>query len=237
MLWWRGESLEALLKAKSEQEIFDHVSRLAQQIGFEYCAYGIQVPVPVSRPGVTMLNNYSPKWQADYVARNYVQVDPTVQHALKSNLPVIWSNELFASVPEFWEEARRHGLHHGWAQSARDANGAVGLLTFARSAEALSSTELDQHQPAMVWLAHGVHAAMSRILVPRLAPETRSSLTAREKEVLRWTAEGKTAYEVAQILAVSERTIIFHINNVVQKLGASNKTHAAVKAMALGLLS
>jgi len=59
----------------------------------------------------------------------------------------------------------------------------------------------------------------------------------REKEVLRWTAEGKTAYEIGQILQVSERTVNFHINNVVNKLGASNKTQAAVKAATLGMLA
>jgi len=53
---------------------------------------------------------------------------------------------------------------------------------------------------------------------------------------LRWTAEGKTAYEISHILNVSERTVNFHVNNVVDKLGASNKTQAAVKAAILGML-
>jgi DNA-binding CsgD family transcriptional regulator len=77
---------------------------------------------------------------------------------------------------------------------------------------------------------------MSRFILPKLVPETLVIMTAREREVLRWTAEGKTAYEISRILTVSERTVNFHINNVVSKLGASNKTHAAVKAAALGML-
>jgi LuxR family transcriptional regulator, quorum-sensing system regulator SolR len=99
-----------------------------------------------------------------------------------------------------------------------------------------TDTELIANQAKMSWLVQYVHAAMARLLTPKLAPELRAMLTAREKEVLRWTAEGKTAYEISQILSVAERTVNFHVNNIVAKLGTSNKTQAAVKAAALGLL-
>lgn len=236
MEWWREDLLGSLLERESEHQLFDRAAGMAAAIGFEYCAYGIQIPVPISRPSVTMFSNYSRQWQSCYHERNYLHVDPTVRHALQSTLPVVWSNNLFASAQEMWEDAREHGLKFGWAQSSRDARGSVGLLTLARSTEQLSECELHANQPRMVWLTQCIHAAMSKRLTPRLAPETQVGITAREKEVLRWTAEGKTASEIAQILVVSERTINFHINNVVTKLGASNKTQAAVKATALGLL-
>jgi DNA-binding CsgD family transcriptional regulator len=194
------------------------------------------MPVPVSRPRVAMFNNYSPKWQQCYEARDYLRVDPTVQHALKSNLPVVWSNHLFGQAHDMWEDARGHGLCVGWAQAARDAAGAVGLLTLARGAEPLTGGELKANEAKMAWLAQYTHAAMSQLLTPKLAPETQAALTFREKEVLQWTAEGKTSYEISQILDVSEHTVNFHINNAVAKLGTSNKTQAAVKATALGML-
>lgn len=233
---WREDRFNALLDIGSEQELFSEIAQAARSLGFEYCAYGIQMPVPISRPNVAMFNNYSEQWQQCYNARGYLRVDPTVQHALRSTLPIVWSNRLFDSARDLWEEARGQGLRFGWAQASRDANGAVGLLTLARSADQLSARELSTNQAQMSWLAQYAHAAMSRILTPKLAPETRVALTAREKEVLRWTAEGKTAYEIAQILSVAERTVNFHVNNVVAKLGTSNKTQAAVKAAALGML-
>jgi LuxR family transcriptional regulator, quorum-sensing system regulator SolR len=233
---WREDRFNALLNIESEQDLFNHVAEMAKAMGFEYCAYGIQIPIPISRPSVVMFNNYSQEWQDCYQERNYLQVDPTVQHAHKSTLPVLWTNRLFEPVPHMWEEARSHGLQFGWAQASRDASGSVGLLTLARSAEQLTDSELYSNQARMVWLTQYVHAAMARLLIPRMAPEMHITLTAREKEVLRWTAEGKTAYETSQILAISERTINFHINNVISKLGASNKTQAAVKAVAMGML-
>ena len=233
---WREERLSALVGAKCEQELFGCVVELANAMGFEYCAYGVQMPIPISRPAVRMFNNYSEAWRDCYKQRGYLQVDPTVRHAMKSTLPVVWSDDLFEPAKEMWEEARAHGLQYGWAQASRDASGSVGMLTLARSAEQLGETELHAKQAEMVWLTQSVHASMARLLAPKLAPESTVVMTAREKEVLRWTAEGKTASEVAQILSVSERTINFHINNVVTKLGASNKTQAAVKAAALGML-
>lgn len=232
----REEHLNALLHVESEQDLFAQVASIAKEIGFEYCAYGIRMPVPVSRPRVAMFSNYSPQWQECYVSRGYLQIDPTVQHALRSLLPIVWSNHLFAQARDMWEEANSHGLRIGWAQAVRDANGGVGLLTLARSAEPLTPQELTASQANMAWLAQYAHAAMSQLLTPKLAPETKITLTSREKEVLCWTAEGKTAYEIAQILDVSERTVNFHINNAIAKLETSNKTQAAVKATALGML-
>jgi DNA-binding CsgD family transcriptional regulator len=233
---WREDHINALLGIQSEQELFDQVAAIAREMGFEYCAYGARMPVPISRPAFALFNNYSEEWQNCYQARGFIEVDPTVQHGLKSTLPIVWSHQVFETAPELWEEARAHGLCFGWAQATRDAKGAIGLLTLARSAEQLTEQDLLTNKYKMAWLTQVAHVGMSRLLTPKLVPESLVIMTAREKEVLRWTAEGKTAYEVGQILAVSERTVNFHINNVVTKLGASNKIQAAVKAASLGLL-
>ena len=61
-------------------------------------------------------------------------------------------------------------------------------------------------------------------------------LTDREVEILRWTAIGKTAWEIGSILKISERTVNFHLQNLMGKFGVHNKTHAAAKAMSIGLI-
>lgn len=230
------DCFDALASMKTEQDLFDQMAKMAQSLGFEYCAYGVRMPVPISQPKVAIFNNYPGEWQKCYRERNYLQIDPTVQHALRSNIPLIWSPEVFAPAPEMWEEARGHGLHAGWAQASRDGSGSVGLLTLARGDTPISAAELRANQARMSWLAQYGHAAMAQVLAPKLAPELAASLTLREREILKWTAEGKTCFEVAQILSISERTVNFHVTNVMAKLGCTNKTQAAVKAAALGLL-
>jgi len=61
-------------------------------------------------------------------------------------------------------------------------------------------------------------------------------LTERERDCLKWTADGKTAWEIGQILRIAERTAIFHINKATQKLNAVNKTQATARAIVLKLI-
>lgn len=61
-------------------------------------------------------------------------------------------------------------------------------------------------------------------------------LTPREQETLWLAAAGMSSKEMARALKVSDRTVEFHMRNVATKLGASNKTHAVAKAIAMGLI-
>lgn len=61
-------------------------------------------------------------------------------------------------------------------------------------------------------------------------------LSEREKACLKWTACGKSSWEIGQILSISENTVVFHIKNAMRKLGVRTRTLAAVKAIQLGLI-
>ena len=73
------------------------------------------------------------------------------------------------------------------------------------------------------------------------ASEVRDSgvpeLSDRERQVLRWTAAGKTSSETGAILGISARTVNYHMTSILLKLNAVNKTQAVVKAVTLDLLS
>ncbi len=60
-------------------------------------------------------------------------------------------------------------------------------------------------------------------------------LTEREIEILKWTAAGKSADDIALILSMKKRTVHFHVANAVQKMGVSNKTAAVVQAALSGM--
>lgn len=62
-----------------------------------------------------------------------------------------------------------------------------------------------------------------------------SALTKREIEILKWSAKGKTANDIAIILRLKERTIHFHIASAIHKMGVCNKTAAAVQAALSGV--
>ncbi len=236
MVDWQEEQTEALMSAESDRTFFATLSRAAAELGFEYCAYGMRMPLPLSNPKMYMLNNYSSSWQERYASANYVAVDPTVAHGLQSILPLVWSDHLFQSCPGFWDDARDHGLRVGWAQSSYDAKGVGGLLTLARSSGPLSATELRDNSLKMSWLAQAAHEGLARLVAARNPHAAPIALTMREIEVLRWSADGKTSSEVGEIMNISERTVNFHVNNALEKLGATNKTAGVIKAAMLRLL-
>ena len=65
---------------------------------------------------------------------------------------------------------------------------------------------------------------------------THANLTEREYEVLKLVVDGKSNYEIAQILKISEHTSKAHVCNIIQKLVVDDRTQAAVKAIKEGLV-
>ena len=61
-------------------------------------------------------------------------------------------------------------------------------------------------------------------------------ITPREREVLRWSAAGKSYWEIAVILGISERTVRFFMSNARQKLNVVSNTQAVAEAVWRGLI-
>ena len=61
------------------------------------------------------------------------------------------------------------------------------------------------------------------------------SLTQREIQLLQLVAEGMSNKAVAQALSISENTVKYHMKNILQKLGAQNRTEAVTLAIRTGL--
>jgi LuxR family transcriptional regulator, quorum-sensing system regulator BjaR1 len=57
------------------------------------------------------------------------------------------------------------------------------------------------------------------------------TLTPREREVLAWVAQGKSAWEIGKILDIAKRTVDEHVQTAVRKLGAANRTQAIALAL------
>ena len=65
--------------------------------------------------------------------------------------------------------------------------------------------------------------------------EQHANLTQREYEVLKLIVDGKSNYEIAETLTISEHTAKAHVCNIIQKLVVDDRTQAAVKALKEGL--
>jgi len=66
--------------------------------------------------------------------------------------------------------------------------------------------------------------------------EAKATLSDREKDCLKWTANGKTSGEIASILSLSEHTVNHYLMNATRKLQAVTRTQAVVNAMRIGMI-
>jgi DNA-binding NarL/FixJ family response regulator len=71
---------------------------------------------------------------------------------------------------------------------------------------------------------------------PRQEELPAARLSPREREVLKLLAQGQTNREIARNLTVSVSTVKIHVEHILAKLGVSDRTQAAVRAIELGLL-
>ena len=109
------------------------------------------------------------------------------------------------------------------------------MLNVATGHAHVSTTEHAVQQVQL--LSYTLHESMKRMHAHHLSESARTSrLSPRELECLQWTAIGKTAWEISQIVGITESTVSFHIRNTISKLNASNRSHAVAVAMEQSLL-
>lgn len=235
---WREDCLDRLTStAGSAANVLHEASTIVGRLGFEYCSYVLRTPFPLSQPSVTWGSNYPARWLDRYFSHDYLAIDPLVRKVSQEALPVVWTDDLFTSQPAFWEDARAHGIRHGWALATRGKHMTSGLLSLARSHQAVTQSELSETEFKLVWLSHVIHGLIATMELRKLMPEPVRELTPRECEILRWCSAGKTADEIGKVLGISERTVNFHITNSLAKLKVANKTQAVAKALLLDMIS
>ena len=64
-----------------------------------------------------------------------------------------------------------------------------------------------------------------------------AALSPRERECLQLAAKGLSSSQIAEALAIGERTVHFHVGNLLSKLGVANRHEAIAKAVSTGLIS
>jgi len=87
-------------------------------------------------------------------------------------------------------------------------------------------------------VARKVLAQFARMAPPTRPPDSglAEPLSDREREILRLLAQGLSNGEIAQRLSLAEGTIKNYVTTILQKLGARDRTQAALRARELGMI-
>jgi DNA-binding CsgD family transcriptional regulator len=234
---WKESQLKTLSHTQEINTAYRLSLNFIRNLGYEFCGFSVTSNSSAADLNIVNLNNFPRMRSHPPEPNSVIHKNPIVAHCNQSELPILWSEELFSRVPRLWQTLQHQGLHHGWSQAIHDEEtGLLSILSLARSHCPISAFELYENMGFTVFISRHLHALAARTH-PKKSPclET-SPLSVREIEVLRLSADGKTAFEISKILSLSERTVNFHVHKAIQKLGVNNKMAAVIAATRSGAI-
>jgi DNA-binding CsgD family transcriptional regulator len=186
------------------------------------------------------IDNTPDAYRGVYEDPHVGRTDPVAQFCKHRSEPIAWDQSTYtrAGKGDRWEHQAKFGYRTGMAMALHLSPGRHLFFGVDRDKTLPRCSKLIAQKLASLTLfAVLANDPAFSILSPTSTFHTEmASLTQRELESLRWTMEGKTAWEVGRILGISEQTVARHLNKATHKLGCANKHHAVVKALRIGLL-
>ena len=181
--------------------------------------------------------SYSNDWLYTYCKNEYATVDPVLQSILSTFKTQTWK-QTYATAStrkqlEFIEEARSVGLTHGITTGMLERD--RGFATFFSFAGG-DADGTQRFTGLLEYLLPSIHRVLIANTYTPLFNRVKG-LSPREMTVLMWMKQGKTNWEIAQIVGVTERTVRFHVEGIFAKLDAKSRAQAVAVAMDHGLLS
>lgn len=231
------EFIDAIQTA-SDADAFERIAaRLAQKLGFQRFAY-----LRLAGEAPLLVSSYPKSWTSRYFHLGYQQLDPVVLRARVERDLFSWGGAVRAPTRDqrqFFDEATTFGIRSGITVPIRGGFGRMAAFTLATDDRDIDLDRLAGewrdmiHQAGLYFHVH-VAARLDAAFVTQQLPGI--ELTQRERQCLAWTAQGKTVADVAVLVAVAPRTVVFHLENARRKLGAATIAQCVAIALRRRLL-
>ncbi len=229
----------SVLQAKSRDELLSEVVGFTRRLGFETVDAMVVIDHFRGEPEFIWVNNAPSGYRELAQNLDQARLDPVMQHCKRASVPIIWNQDTYTAAGQgaMWEEQARFGYRTGITLALHLPEGRHFCIGVDRD-QPLPPSPAEVTRIVADLQLFAVHAqdAALRVLAPQSPQHEVPNLTPRELESLRWTMEGKTAWELGNILGISERTAVLHVNNATHKLGCVNKHQAVLKALRMGLI-
>jgi len=239
MIPWIKKTISKIQSSNDMDELKKILFEIQKKLNFDFILYNIQSSSSFKETSFFSLGNFPSSWMEKYSEQDYGKIDPIVRHCSTSQTPICWHpfyNDTDDKIYNFFQDIKKYNLLGGVSIGLRGNSGEIGILSLAKSSTLKEDDSLYCNAVLFITsLQAHIHTAVIKLLNTHNKSDL--SLTKREIECLTWTAEGKTSMEIANILGVSESTIIFHIKNSITKLEVSNRSQAISKAILTGLIS
>jgi len=234
-----GDSVLAGLKIglAAEKDFLPSLQGIARVFGVDHAVYHL---APMATPGMEIpfvRTTYSADWIMRYIVSNYMASDPVLALGLSDAKPFFWSDLPRASpaVLAFFKDAEDHGVGNcGYSVPISDRGGKRAMFTLNQAADPevfkYRIAPLERHIREVALILH------KRALAEVGASDPVPQLSRREIECLNWTAQGKDASSIAEILNISEHTVRDYLKFARTKLGCATIAQAVYEATRLNLI-
>lgn len=221
-----------LLLRVVDQDTIDGALKLIQtECNFRHVVYHLafRVNSPTDMPYFKSTYPYS--WLGHYVQRQYADIDPVILFGFEQEEPFFWEDlpRNGEPVAAFFEDAFQHGAGRtGFSIPLSDKAQRKALFSVTSDLveDAWRQQIVDQRE-MLIKVGDQLHR---RAVLEVYGSEDGPSLAPRELECLHWTAKGKDAATIAQILNISEYTVRDYLKSARHKLGCSTIAHAIHEA-------
>jgi LuxR family quorum sensing-dependent transcriptional regulator len=229
--------VDEIENASDQRLVMDRFDRELARYGFHaWLITGLPNPGGRIDP-LMMLNGWPQGWTDLYTKLNLVQDDPVVAHCFRSTAPFEWTDAPYDPLTnprakEVMDRATDFRMNQGFCVPIHTPDGFQAVVTMAGERVELGG----QVRRALHLMALYTHGKAVDLCAPKTCSAPRL-LTRREREVLQWTAAGKTSWEISQILGVSESTVTAHIKAAAAKFETHNRVATVVVALLRGEIS
>lgn len=228
-----------LLAAGSRGAFMQAMNQVVSAFGFSHVSI-MTVPTPnESLFGSLIVESTIPlPFIREFDRHQYLRDCIIMPRPRSSHMPHQWTlddigpSESSTCPPEMLELLRRFDLIMGILFPVSAMDGSRFLIRFDGQRPPLSQMEINELGMLSIQ-AFEVYDRMS----PRAANTVPTVLSARELEVVRWTAQGKTSVEIGRILSLSDHTVNAYLTNAIKKLDCVNRTQLVAKAIRLKLIT
>jgi len=228
------EIIDRSLRVQSDETLKALLSRVQHLLPCQQIVAGIGRTRPRGgfRDVIKIVNvSFPSDWMALYAEKGYATIDPLVIAHFQQFTPQLWSEVFRAATQPRQKKFIKHAMEFDLSQgitlgSPVPHSRTASIFSFAGK----DMAEHVRHTALLKLLLPHLHSALMRIPVP-LQKSIDAQLSVREREIMQWLKEGKTNWEISRILHISERTVNFHVHNILVKLDVSNRSHAVAVAM------
>ncbi|MGL1812900.1 UNVERIFIED_CONTAM: hypothetical protein GPA08_17035 [Serratia marcescens] len=203
--------------------------------GFTFFSITMFLSRSLTKTERLVIENYPKEWRIHYDENNYHDYDPILAHAKISSTPVHWHKLLKDAHPDgkaVLKNALRFGIGPGFSIPFRGKSSTLGIVSINAVDENPSHDDYARCIKEILAITPYIHEKMMQSLEQQTI-----KLTKREQECLFWACEGKTSWEIAQIIGCSDRTVVFHLNNISEKFGTQNRYQTITHALLSGAIT